>query len=249
MTVMPLDWCGRVPGLPGRQQHICQNLDFVGIDSPGAMQQSWTVPARLLVRLPADLALARGALAEPDGRRRARRPPRGRRPVSGWWSSAAGRSALLIAVVARHAGAEVLVSEPNAKRREIASRLGLETVDPAGDDVVASSRVDGRRRRRRRLRGLRAAGGLGRGDPRAARSAGAWSWSRSTLSRSPSTCSGSSGASWTLIGARVYERADFERAVELLGERRGPRRRAHLRGRAARARAGRVRDLEGGPAS
>ncbi len=65
VTVMPLDWCGECPACLAGNSHICHRLNFVGIDSPGSMQSSWTVPARLLVRLPDDLPLDHAALVEP----------------------------------------------------------------------------------------------------------------------------------------------------------------------------------------
>src|SRR3954453_22274953 len=52
VTVMPLRWCGTCPACLAGNSHICQRLDFVGIDSPGSLQQRWNVPAGLLVRLP-----------------------------------------------------------------------------------------------------------------------------------------------------------------------------------------------------
>jgi len=65
VTVMPLDWDGTCPACLAGNSHICQNLNFVGIDSPGALQQFWNVPAELLVRLPSGLELDHAALAEP----------------------------------------------------------------------------------------------------------------------------------------------------------------------------------------
>ncbi len=62
---MPLLWCDRCPACVAGNRHICQNLVFVGIDSPGALQQSWTVPESLLVKLPDSVDLRTGALAEP----------------------------------------------------------------------------------------------------------------------------------------------------------------------------------------
>src|SRR5213080_3824921 len=50
VTVMPLRWDGTCPACLRGHSHVCQNLDFIGIDSPGAMQQRWTVPASTLVR-------------------------------------------------------------------------------------------------------------------------------------------------------------------------------------------------------
>jgi len=52
VTVMPLQWDGSCPACLAGHRHICQNLDFVGIDSPGSLQQRWNVRAEWLIRLP-----------------------------------------------------------------------------------------------------------------------------------------------------------------------------------------------------
>ena len=65
VTVMPLSWDGTCPACLAGHHHICQNLDFIGIDSPGALQELWNVPARTLVRLPDGLRLDHAALVEP----------------------------------------------------------------------------------------------------------------------------------------------------------------------------------------
>ncbi|MEO8095295.1 MAG: alcohol dehydrogenase catalytic domain-containing protein, partial [Pseudolysinimonas sp.] len=65
VTVMPLDWDGTCPACLAGNSHICQNLNFVGIDSPGSLQQLWNVRADLLVALPPGLALDTAALSEP----------------------------------------------------------------------------------------------------------------------------------------------------------------------------------------
>ncbi|MGH1527018.1 zinc-dependent alcohol dehydrogenase [Leifsonia sp. L25] len=65
VTVMPLAWDGTCPACRAGNEHICQNLDFIGIDSPGALQQSWNVPASTLVRLPEGVSLREAALVEP----------------------------------------------------------------------------------------------------------------------------------------------------------------------------------------
>lgn len=135
VTVMPLVWCGRCPACLAGNTHVCQRLEFVGIDSPGSMQGSWTVPATTLVGLPADLPLDRAALVEPtavavhDVRRAELRAGEQCLIVGG------GPIGLLIALVARTEGAEVLVLEVNPNRREIAEELGLRVVDPAAEDL------------------------------------------------------------------------------------------------------------------
>ncbi|MER6569050.1 alcohol dehydrogenase catalytic domain-containing protein [Streptomyces sp. NPDC001093] len=135
VTVMPLRWDGTCPACAAGHRHVCQHLDFIGIDSPGAMQQRWTVPADTLVRLPGSLALDRAALVEPTavavhdvGRARVRE---GERVVV----VGGGPVGVLIALVARAAGAEVRVVEPSAHRRLLAEQLGLSVWDPATDDV------------------------------------------------------------------------------------------------------------------
>lgn len=137
VTVMPLDWCGECPACLAGDWHVCQRLTFIGIDSPGAMQQSWVVPERTLVRLPDDISLEHAALVEPTAVavhdvRRAGVAAGERVLVVG-----GGPVGLLIAVVARHAGADVVLVETDEYRRQLAQRLSFRTLDPATDDVPA----------------------------------------------------------------------------------------------------------------
>ncbi|GAA0921798.1 hypothetical protein GCM10009558_033390 [Virgisporangium aurantiacum] len=120
VTVMPLDWCGNCPACHAGHTHICHRLNFVGIDSAGSMQHSWTVPARILVPLPADLPLRRAALIEPTAVavhdvRRSRLTAGERSVVIG-----AGPVGLLIAKVAQTTGATVTVVEIDPDRRAVA---------------------------------------------------------------------------------------------------------------------------------
>ena len=133
VTVMPLRWDGTCPACQNGNTHICQNLDFIGIDSPGAMQQRWTVPAETLVRLPDSLPLVHGALVEPAavavhdvGRAQVRD---GEKVVV----VGGGPVGLLIALVAKSTGADVRVVELNAHRRALAEQLGLTAWDPASN--------------------------------------------------------------------------------------------------------------------
>ncbi|WP_371664153.1 zinc-binding dehydrogenase [Streptomyces sp. NBC_00280] len=137
VTVVPLRWDDTCPACHAGHQHICQHLDFIGIDSPGAMQQRWTVPASTLVRLPDLLPLDRAALVEPtavavhDVGRAAVAEGEKVVVVGG------GPVGVLIALVARAAGADVRVVELSAHRRLLAEELGLATWDPAATDVPA----------------------------------------------------------------------------------------------------------------
>ena len=136
VTVMPLEWDGTCPACLAGNSHICQNLVFVGIDSPGSLQELWTVPADLLVRLPAGISLKHAALAEPvavavhDVRRSELKAGDKAVVIGG------GPIGVLIATVARHAGAEVVVIELEAGRRAQIEGLGFATIDPRQDDQV-----------------------------------------------------------------------------------------------------------------
>ncbi|KUO08511.1 zinc-dependent alcohol dehydrogenase [Streptomyces sp. DSM 15324] len=135
VTVMPLRWDGTCPACRAGHQHVCQHLDFIGIDSPGAMQQRWTVPASTLIRLPDSLPLHRAALVEPTavavhdvGRAGVRE---GERVVV----VGGGPVGVLIALVARAAGADVRVVELSTHRRLLAEEWGLTAWDPAAEDL------------------------------------------------------------------------------------------------------------------
>ncbi len=138
VTVMPLDWDGTCPACVAGHQHLCHHLNFIGIDSPGSLQELWTVPEHVVVRLPDDVSLRHAALVEPvavaaHDVRRSELSAGDRVVVLG-----GGPIGVLIATVARHAGAEVYVSEVDPTRLMQAAALGFRTLNPAQDDVEAT---------------------------------------------------------------------------------------------------------------
>ena len=216
VTVMPLSWDGTCPACLAGHHHICQNLDFIGIDSPGALQQLWNVPASTLVALPPGLALDHAALVEPvavavHDVRRAKLQPGDRCVVIG-----GGPIGVLIATVAREFGAQVVLAEVDEKRRAQVADLGFETLDPRAVDQVAWVEEW--------------TGGAGAdvvfevsGAAAAVLGATALVKVRGTLvvvaiHPTPREID-LQRLFWrelTIVGARVYERPDFETAVELL---------------------------------
>ena len=64
VVVRPLDTRGETPADKG-VSHICRDLRFLGIDTPGSFQSSWTVPAFTLHRLPSNVDLRLAAFVEP----------------------------------------------------------------------------------------------------------------------------------------------------------------------------------------
>jgi (R,R)-butanediol dehydrogenase / meso-butanediol dehydrogenase / diacetyl reductase len=132
VVVRPLDTRGETPADRGFS-HIGRNLKFLGIDAPGALQASWTVPAFTLHRLPPGVDLRLAALAEPlavachDVRRGEVAAGETAVVIGG------GPIGLLIALVARAREARVLVVEPDPARRSLAQELGLAAFDPQDD--------------------------------------------------------------------------------------------------------------------
>ncbi len=135
VTVMPLDWDGTCPACLSGHQHICQNLNFVGIDSPGALQTLWNVAENWLVRLPNSISLLNAALVEPvavafhDVKRAEVKPDEKIVIIGG------GPIGLLIGLVARNIGAEVLIVELDSNRRELIDSLGFKSVDSTKIDL------------------------------------------------------------------------------------------------------------------
>jgi (R,R)-butanediol dehydrogenase / meso-butanediol dehydrogenase / diacetyl reductase len=136
VTVMPLDWDGTCPACLAGNQHICQNLNFIGIDSPGSLQGYWNVPTGTLVALPATLRLDHAALVEPTAVavhdvRRGEVHEGDKVVVIG-----GGPIGVLIASVAREFGGEVVVIELDPNRRAQIGALGFETLDPRDTNQV-----------------------------------------------------------------------------------------------------------------
>lgn len=137
VTVFPLQWDGTCPACRAGHSHVCQNLRVLGVHAPGALQPLWNLPAAQLVALPADLRLDHAALVEPvavavHDVRRGEVAAGDRVVVLG-----GGPIGVLIAVVAQHAGADVVVAEIDAHRRACVQALGFTVVDPSASDLTA----------------------------------------------------------------------------------------------------------------
>ncbi|WP_242132493.1 zinc-dependent alcohol dehydrogenase [Aestuariivivens marinum] len=116
--------------------HICEDLKFIGIDSPGAMQEYWNVPAFTLHKLNENTDLKLAALIEPlsvathDVRLSGLTKDETAVVLGG------GPIGLLVALVAKETGAQVIVSEVNEKRIAKAQSMGIEAVNPTKIDLV-----------------------------------------------------------------------------------------------------------------
>ena len=146
VSVRPLDHCGDCPACRVGHSHICHNLRFLGLDTDGAMQELWNVPAHTLHILPDDLRMEHAALIEPtavachDVRLSGLKEGENVVVIGG------GPIGILVAMVAREAGGKVVISEVNPNRLEIADALGFNTIDPSREDLVEiiNSRTEGK---------------------------------------------------------------------------------------------------------
>ncbi|MEM9778697.1 MAG: alcohol dehydrogenase catalytic domain-containing protein [Pseudomonadota bacterium] len=144
VVVRPLDPCGACPACDAGHPHICHKLKFLGLDTDGAMQEVWVVPAHTLHLLPDDMPMDHAALIEPvavachDVRLSGLQPGEDVVVVGG------GPIGVLVAMVARAAGGAVVLSEVNPHRLKIAETLGFDTVNPAQADLKAT--IDARTR-------------------------------------------------------------------------------------------------------
>jgi 2-desacetyl-2-hydroxyethyl bacteriochlorophyllide A dehydrogenase len=142
VVVRPLDHCGACPACEAGHQHVCHNLKFLGLDTDGAMQEVWTVPAHTVHPLPDDMRLDHAALIEPvavachDVRMSDLQPGEDVLVIGG------GPIGILCAMVARDAGGKVTVSEVNPARLAIAQKLGFATKNPAEIDLAAEIHSD-----------------------------------------------------------------------------------------------------------
>lgn len=216
VTVMPLTWDGTCPACRAGNNHVCHSLEVSGVDSPGALQRFWNVRAEQVVALPPDLRLDHAALVEPTAVavhdvRRAEVTAGDRAVVLG-----GGPIGVLIAAVAQHAGGEVVVVEVDAQRRKRVEALGFEVLDPsavqlsgwveewtdgAGADIVfevsGSAAAVLAAPELTRVRGTVVVVAI-HAAPRL------FDLHRLFMRE------------LRILGARVYQRSDFERAVELL---------------------------------
>lgn len=217
-TVIPLSDCGDCPACRAGHGHICHNLDFVGIETPGALQQLWNVPGRLVVPIDERVSLEAAALIEPlavachDVRRSRLAEGESAVIIGG------GPIGQLIALVARATGARVRILEPSPQRRAVAESFGLAAFDPLAIDAVAmvNEWTDGA--------GADVVFEVA-GIPQTALQSVEFAKVRGRVvivaiyaQPVPMNLHRMFWRELEILGARVYEREDFERAATLLAE-------------------------------
>jgi 2-desacetyl-2-hydroxyethyl bacteriochlorophyllide A dehydrogenase len=135
VVVEPLWFCGTCRACRMGASYLCYSLKVLGVDMPGGMREYWAVPVARLLKVPDTLSDDHAALIEPlsvathDVRRAAVKAGDAVLVLGG------GPIGTLIAMVARHRGARVIVAEVNPFRRDMLAKLGLDTVGPDVDVV------------------------------------------------------------------------------------------------------------------
>jgi threonine dehydrogenase-like Zn-dependent dehydrogenase len=140
VVVNPVVACGHcVSCAQSREQH-CASKKIIGVDRdwPGSFAEYLIVPIRNAIPVADSLPAGFGALVEPlavghHAVARARVVESDRLLVIG--GGPIGQSVVLSA---RRAGvSQIVVSEPDQTRRDLCKRLGVESINPNDDDIVA----------------------------------------------------------------------------------------------------------------
>ena len=219
VAVMPIVSCGECRACRDGFYHVCQKLQIIGIERPGAMQSFWTVPAANLFRVPDTLTMEHAALIEPTAV--AVHDVRMADLRAGEYAVVLGGGPIgaLIALVARQKGARVLITEINPFRIKMLRGLGFEVVNPREDKWVDHV--------------LAATGGAGADVVFEVTgvAAGAEMMTQALRSRGRVVIVGVFAKpvpvdlykffqrELSLTGARVYQREDFAEAIDLLATR------------------------------
>ena len=135
VVVEPVSFCGRCRACVMGATYLCYGLKVLGVDLPGGMQEYWAVPTDRIIKVPSALSDDHAAVMEPlaiatHDVTRAKVGQGDAVLVFG-----GGPIGALIALVSRHRGARVIVSEVNPYRVELLESLGIDVVGP-GVDVV-----------------------------------------------------------------------------------------------------------------
>ncbi len=215
-VVRPLDPCGDCPACKAGHQHICHKLKFLGLDTDGAMQEIWVVPAHTVHILPNSIRMDHAALIEPLAVACHALRLSGLQPKETALVIGGGPIGILVGLVAREAGGSVIVSEVNVNRIAIAENLGFTVANPTETNLAEAINAS--------------TGGKGADV--------VFEVSGTQAGVDAMTASGATRARivmvaihatkpnidlfqffWRelqLIGARVYEPADFEKAIALI---------------------------------
>jgi len=206
--VNPVIKCGECPACLSGAVSFCPRMETLGVSLPGGWSERLLAPESALFPLPQGVDLRRAALMEPLAicvrvvHRAGIRLGDVVHVVGG------GTIGVLVALLARRAGASVTVSEPAAARREFAAALGFETTDADEGAFAADVVVDAT------------------GHPSVPPRLTGWVRTGGTVLVVGAYPPGAQGVDLldvmlrelTIVGSLTYQRADIEAAVRLIDD-------------------------------
>lgn len=139
VTALPQVLCGRCKPCLRGDYHICDNLRVQGFQAPGCAQDLFVTRAEKIVPLPDTFTFEQGAFVEPAAvavhavLRAGKVQGRNAVVLGG------GTIGNLVAQVARASGAEVLITDIEEFRLDVARRCGLEKVSNARRESLADA--------------------------------------------------------------------------------------------------------------
>ncbi|MFH0963235.1 MAG: alcohol dehydrogenase catalytic domain-containing protein [Planctomycetota bacterium] len=216
VTIYPLFSCGSCWACRHGAAHVCRTLRLVGIDRDGTFAEYVAVPTDLLLRLPAKMSYVVGALVEPLAVGMHAAAMGGVEKGELALVIGAGPIGLVTALAAREAGAgRVIVTDVNAFRLGLAKRLGFETMDASSERIA--QRVAEETGGEGADIVLEAAGSetSAREMTEAVRSRGRIVMVSVHKDIHGVDLRAINFKELTMVGARVYAREDYQRAIEL----------------------------------
>lgn len=147
VVAQPFFSCGNCEPCAKGEDNVCADLHFMGAHTNGGFAEYVKVLTRKMYKIPKDMDLKLAALTEPvavavhDVRRSGLQVGETALVIGG------GPIGMLIAIVARHAGAkQVVISEISDYRRKVAEQMGFVTVNPidAGFDAEINELTEGK---------------------------------------------------------------------------------------------------------
>lgn len=216
VAIDPLISCHECRACRDGAPHVCRELKFFGIDAPGGLAEYVEVPADRLIPVPGEVPAKRAAWAEPlavalHAVARADMASHATVLIFG-----AGPIGLLVALVARHSGAgRVTLVETNPIRQQVAADLGFETAPP-GTDSVAWFRSTNDDEGADVVFDTAGHPSVAAILPTAVRETGTVVMVAVYKETPPFDLRAVCFGEHTVVGARVYTREDFQRAVNLL---------------------------------
>jgi 2-desacetyl-2-hydroxyethyl bacteriochlorophyllide A dehydrogenase len=127
--------CGTCTPCAKGEDNVCSNLKMVGVHEPGGFAEYIKVSIRKMCKIPNEVDMRLAALAEPLAVAVHDIRSSDLKVGETVFIAGGGPIGVLIAIVARAAGArKVMVSEMKEFRRNFASELGFDVIDPADPD-------------------------------------------------------------------------------------------------------------------